>query len=167
MNSSGREMMRRELYLFELFRAGVTSDDVLAWLESGFRAWRQGGADTIAEGLGLPDNPATLARELRDAWLSEAARDLHEPRAVHLLAAIDRNLTKVKAWTSAGGPPDDATRAMLALYFAARSGAELPTSEKQLRRILTWDTLQGNVSAVAAHNGSTNTNMETTHGQCD
>lgn len=141
--------MIEALLLQRLLAGQVDGPEVAQWVLGGFVAWyAAGGTISLTKALGLPDNPETCKRQVRDLWLVKAACELPEPRAKHLSEGIQRNEHRLVSWVKDGGLPDDATRVMIALYYAFRSGAEIPTSSKQLARIIS-----GHVSGKCVQTG--------------
>ncbi|MGL1833042.1 hypothetical protein ACKVEX_05480 [Rhodocyclaceae bacterium SMB388] len=126
-----------------LIESRTADDQTAEFLADALTAWMSPGADpSLAVHLvGAGFSREQLKREMRNAWLCDAARVLEVPptrsRARALLAEITTfERRKWPIWRTANFPPAHATALEARLFYAMRAGAEMPTTSRQIHKIL-------------------------------
>lgn len=125
---------------------------VQRWIRSAGRARRDSEGKltrhrpvSLAQCLGLNENPMLVRRQLRDHWLREAARALEvAPGTTHwgrsgALAEAVRAFVGHQwlCWYALSAPPPNASELHRTLFFAMRAaGEEIPRTPRGLHKIL-------------------------------
>lgn len=134
-----------QLLLQRVLDRGEVDAESAGWLLTGIRRWMTPGTSlTLTACLGLPAKPRGVRAAMRDRWLSEAASEL-DGGPWELARELQRCALRYETgawryWRNSPLPAPDASRVEVALHFALRSGAPLPTSVQQYRNILATQT---------------------------
>lgn len=133
---------RAAVLIQRLIESRIADDEVAELIAAAFERWLEPDADpNLTRHLGIPGNRDQFRREMRDAWLIEAAKYLDIPRTkskAGALLAIAQAFERRKwpIWRCANFPPVHATELEARLFYAMRTGAPLPTTKRRLHDIL-------------------------------
>jgi len=130
----------------DALEAAVADEAIPQWLRTGLQRWAaSGGAVSLTRCLALPCTPRQFALATRDHWLRIARQHVGSDR--ELARAIAGNIWRFRIWAERH-PPAGAAPLLIAC-FNAWECAELPSSLKQLQRILAGHGSAPSVSGCA------------------
>ena len=117
----------------DALEAAVADEAIPQWLRTGLQRWAaSGGAASLTQCLALPCTPRQFAIEERNRWLRIARR--HVGSTAELQGILERLHWRLPIWARRGCPAR--LTPVEAALFNASECAELPTSAKQLARIV-------------------------------
>jgi hypothetical protein len=121
---------------------GELDNETADWIVRGFEIWiRNGGVLPLDRCLGLPSNPKNLKIATRNYWLIEASKLIPANSYWHRACLLKKEADKFHGWQwdcwkSRMLPPAHATELQKLLFCALKSGAYLPSTNKQYQRII-------------------------------
>ena len=117
----------------DALEAAVADEAIPQWLRTGLQRWAaSGGAASLTRCLALPCTPRQFAIEERNRWLRIARQHVGSDREV--ARAIAGNAWRFRIRIERGAPAGASP--LLVACFNAWESAPLPSSFKQLQRIL-------------------------------
>lgn len=120
---------------------GPADREAVAWAINGLRLWKRAdGTLPLEQCLRLPSTPRQARLRERNAWLTDAAQRIggSSPyeRASRLLRAAAAFRRRWPVLCHLAEPPAEFDAVSIALFFAMRSGADLPGTVEGIARII-------------------------------